>query len=330
MSSTLSTSAIDTPHAVSRLQHFPVSFFAVVMGLAGTAIAWTRAETLLHLGLGVGQGLTWLSMAAFVLIALAYAAKAVRRPAEVLKEFNHPVRVNFFPAMSIGLLLLAILQAEAMPALGQALWGVGTAVHLAFTLLVMNRWIHHPGVELSHVSPAWFIPVVGNILVPIAGVRFFPVDVSWFFFSIGIVFWPLLLTIVLYRLFFHAPLPQRLTPTLFILVAPPAVGCIAWVALTGQVDAMAHVLYSAALFFTLLLASNALRFLRTPFFLSAWAYSFPLAAMTIASLVMFHHTAGSAYAWIGSVLLALLSAVVAFLLARTALAMWRHEMCVEE
>ncbi len=172
--------------------------------------------------------------------------------------------------------------------------------------------------------------MVGNILVPIAGVRCFPVDVSWFFFSIGIVFWPLLLTIVLYRLFLHAPLPQRLKPTLFILVAPPAVGCIAWVALTGQVDAMAHVLYSAALFFTLLLASNALRFLRTPFFLSAWAYSFPLAAMVIASRVMFHHTAGSGYAWTGNVLLALLSAVVVYLLARTARAMWRHEICVEE
>lgn len=326
----MSTATLTPAHAGSRLQHFPVSFFAVVMGLTGSAIAWRRAETLLHWEFGIGLALSWLSMAAFVLIAVVYAAKAALHPAEVLKEFRHPVRVNFFPAMSIGLLLLAILQAEAAPALAQALWGVGTAVHLAFTLLVMNRWIHHPGVEISHVSPAWFIPVVGNILVPIAGVRFFPADVSWFFFSVGIVFWPVLLTIVLYRLFFHAPLPQRLTPTLFILVAPPAVGCIAWVALTGQVDAMAHVLYSVALFFTLLLASNALRFLRTPFFLSAWAYSFPLAAMAIASLLMFHDTAGSAYAWIGGGLLALLSAVVALLLVKTALAMLRHEICVEE
>lgn len=326
----MNTLVLSPSHAASRLQHFPVSFFAVVMGLAGLAIAWSRAEAVLHWPLGLGRVLAWLAMAVFVLIASAYAVKALRHGTEVIKEFNHPVRMNFFPAMSIGLLLLAITQMEALPGLAQALWGVGTAVHLAFTLLVMNRWLHHPGIELAHVSPAWFIPVVGNILVPIAGVRFFPADLSWFFFSIGIVFWPVLLTIVLYRLFFHAPLPQRLTPTLFILVAPPAVGCVAWIALTGGVDTMARVLYSAGLFFTLLLASNAARFLRTPFFLSAWAYSFPLAAISIASFAMFHHTGSAGYAWIGGGLLLLLSALVLLLLARTGLAMARHKICVEE
>lgn len=48
--------------------------------------------------------------------------------------------------------------------------------------------------------PAWFIPVVGNIIVPLAGVRFAPAEVSWFFFSIGLVFWIVLLAIVMYRL----------------------------------------------------------------------------------------------------------------------------------
>lgn len=326
----MNTLALNPTHTASRLQHFPVSFFAVVMGLAGLAIAWSRAEAVLHWPLGLGRVLAWLAMAVFVLIAGVYTVKALRHGPEVIKEFNHPVRMNFFPAMSIGLLLLAITQMEALPGLAQGLWGVGTAVHLAFTLLVMNRWIHHPGIELAHVSPAWFIPVVGNILVPIAGVRFFPAELSWFFFSIGIVFWPVLLTIVLYRLFFHAPLPQRLTPTLFILVAPPAVGCVAWIALTGGVDTMAHVLYSAGLFFTLLLSTNAMRFLRTPFFLSAWAYSFPLAAISIASFAMFHHTGGAGYAWIGGGLLLLLSALVLLLLGRTGLAMTRHQICVEE
>jgi len=29
-----------------RLQNFPISFFAVVMGLTGATIAWRRAETI--------------------------------------------------------------------------------------------------------------------------------------------------------------------------------------------------------------------------------------------------------------------------------------------
>jgi tellurite resistance protein len=318
------------PHAQSRLFHFPISFFAVVMGLAGFSIAWSRAESILHLPFAIGAALGWLAMAAFVLIALTYVVKLVVYPREVLKEFRHPIRINFFPAASIGLILLSIVEVEAAPTLALALWLAGTTLHLVLTLVAMNRWIHHPGVEMLHVNPAWFIPVVGNILVPIVGVRFFPADVSWFFFSIGLVLWPVLLTIVLNRLFFHAPLPARLTPTLFILVAPPAVACIAYVNLTGQVDAMAHVLYSAALFFTLLLSTSALRFLRTPFFLSAWAYSFPLAAMTIATLMMLHKVGGAGYAWIAIALLVVLSLVVLLLLVRTAVAMARHEVCVEE
>ena len=82
---------------------------------------------------------------------------------------------------------------------------------------------------------------------------------------------------------------MRLTPTLFILLAPPSVGFIAYLQLIGSLDAFARILYYTALFLSLLLASNALRFLRIPFFISAWAYSFPLAALTIATLVMSTH-----------------------------------------
>ena len=37
------------------------------------------------------------------------------------------------------------------------------------------------------------------------------------------------------------PLPERLLPTVFILIAPPAVGFIAYVRLTGGVDVFAQI-----------------------------------------------------------------------------------------
>ena len=246
----------------SRLRHFPIALFAIVMGLAGLAIAWTRAEAAFHAPAAIGNTLAWLTGLAFIVIAIGYIAKLVRHPEDVAKELRNPVRLNFFPTISIGLLLLSIVFLERHAPTARVLWVVGTALQFGFTLYVMNAWIHRTGIEVAHVNPAWFIPVVGNVLVPIAGVRFFPVEISWFFFSLGIVFWLVLLTIVMYRLFFHAPLPERLAPTLFILIAPPAVGCIAWFALTGAVDAFARILYYSALAFTLLLASNAAHFLK--------------------------------------------------------------------
>lgn len=315
----------------SRLQHLPVSFFAVVMGLAGLAIAWSRATSVLPWApAGLGAAIGWLATGVFALLALLYAAKAVLHAGEVRAEFRHPVRLNFFPAVSISLLLLSIVFLRSAPDAARLLWLIGTPLHLGFTLVVMNRWIHHTGIEVAHVNPAWFIPVVGNVLVPVAGVAFYPADLSWFFFAIGIVFWIVLMTIVMYRLFFHAPLPERLTPTLFILVAPPAVGFVAYVNLVDAVDAFAHVLWSTALFLTLLLATNALRFLRLRFFLSSWAYSFPLAAMTIATLAMAHRTGSATYAVLATALLAVLSAVLAALAVRTLLAVARGEICLPD
>jgi len=313
----------------NRLEHFPVSFFAIVMGTAGLAIAWQKAHAVLAAPQFIGQALAWWTLALFGLVVLIYAAKWAGHPAAVRAELGHPVKLNFFAASSISLLLLSIAFLAELPGIARGFWIAGAALHLAFTLYVMSSWIHHTHYQIQHANPAWFIPVVGNVIVPVAGVNFAPVEVSWFFFSIGIVFWLALFTIVLYRLFFHEPLPARLTPMLFILIAPPAVGFIAYVKLTGSLDAFARVLYYTALFLTLLLASNAMRFFRLPFFLSSWAYSFPLAAITIATLAMVERLGGG-FASLSLVLLAVLSLVLALLTARTFLAVGRGEICQPE
>ena len=49
-------------------------------------------------------------------------------------------------------------------------------------------------IRLIRTNP-WFIPVVGNIIVPIAGVDDAPAEVSWFFFSFGLIFWIALFTL---------------------------------------------------------------------------------------------------------------------------------------
>lgn len=316
-----------SPH--NRLEHFPISFFSTVMGTAGLAIAWNKAHAVLGAPQLIGQALAWWALALFALLVLIYAAKWASHPAAVRAELGHPVKLNFFAATSISLLLLAVAFLADAPGMAQAFWQVGAALHLAFTLYVMSSWIHHTRYQIQHANPAWFIPVVGNVVVPVAGTAFAPAEISWFFFSIGLVFWLALFTIVLYRLFFHEPLPARLTPTLFILIAPPAVGFLAYLKLTDSLDAFARILYYTALFLTLLLASNALRFFRLPFFLSAWAYSFPLAAITLATLAMTERL-GGAFASLALVLLAVLSLVLALLTARTLMAVGRGEICQPE
>lgn len=314
----------------TRLPHLPISLFSIVMGMTGLAIAWKRATHTLGAPDLMWQAIALLGAGVFVLLLCLYFTKLLRHREAVIEELHHPVRINFFPTISISLFLLSIAAAGVLPATSHIVWLVGVVVHLGFTLLAMSSWIHHTHYEVKHMNPAWFIPVVGNLFVPIVGVSVAPTEVSWFFFSIGIVFWLVLLTIVMNRLFFHAALPDRLTPTLFILIAPPAVGFVSWLALNNDLDAFGRILYSFGLFLTLLLASNAIRFVRLPFFVSSWAYSFPLAAITIASFTMHAQTGFAFHLWMGCVLLVLVSTLVLFLAVRTVLAVRAHSICQPE
>jgi tellurite resistance protein len=314
--------------AESGLKYFPVSFFSMVMGLTGLSIAWHKAEQVFALNLAVSSALLALAAIAFGTLVLLYGIKLARFRPEVAKELGHPVQLNFFPAISISLILLGIATLDDWPDVAGLLWVAGTTLHLLLTLYVLGVWIHHEHFEIQHINPAWFIPVVGNVLVPIAGVPLGFAEVSWFFFSVGLLFWLLLFAIIMYRVLFHQPLPERLMPTFFILIAPPAAGFIAYVQLTAGLDAFARVLYYAGLFLTLLLATQASRFLRLEFYLSWWAYSFPLAAIAAATLIMYQLTGINAFAAIGWLLLSIVSLVVVYLLYRTAKAVGGRRICI--
>jgi tellurite resistance protein len=83
------------PREESRLRHFPISFFAVVMGLAGLTIAWKRADVVFHPPFAVSSYLEFAAAAAFVAIGLPYLWKLASFPADVMNEWRHPVKLNF-------------------------------------------------------------------------------------------------------------------------------------------------------------------------------------------------------------------------------------------
>ena len=314
----------------ARLKNFPISWFATIMGLAGLTIAWHKMETVYQLKLHPSSWLGYITLAVFVLVTAVYLMKLLAHRDAVIAELNHPIRLSFFPASSIALILLSVVFLQSLPGFSHVLWTVGVVIHLIFTLYVLNAWISHTRFEIEHINPAWFIPVVGNILVPIAGVQHAPADISWFFFSIGLVFWILLFAMVLYRMFFHDPIPAKLVPTLFILIAPPAVGFVSYLRLNGELDNFARILYFAGLFLTLMLFTQFTRFSRLQFFLSWWAYSFPLAAITVATLTMAELSSWGLYDILAVALMVNLNAVLLMLVVRTFRAIGRKEICVEE
>ena len=250
---------------LNRLKNFPVMLFATIMGLTGLGIAFDRFDHLTGSHLNAGKYIIYATFAWFCFVSFVYLLKFVRYPSEVIGEFKHPVRLNFFPAISISMLLLSTGLHGYMPQTAVVLCYMGAVLQIILTYAIIYIWFYKD-IKLQMMNPAWFIPVVGTIVVPVAGKGILPNDLLWFFFSIGIILWPIVYTLLKYRLIFHEPMPLKLLPTKFIFIAPPAVGFIAYFKLTESLDPFSRILYFFALFTTLMLFTMFKTFLQRPIF----------------------------------------------------------------
>ena len=312
------------------LEHFPVQLFAIIMGLSGLSIVFAKAYHLIDMPYWIYGTLLFVDTVLFLGIFTAYMFKWLLYPDAVKKEFYHPIKSSFMAAISISFLLVSIAYYDFAPTVSILFWYIGTTLQLAFTLIVIRYWIKNE-FKVVHSNPAWFIPIVGNVLVPVVGVEAAPIWVSLFFFALGMFFWLVLFTIMMYRIVFHHPLAKKLVPTLFILIAPPAVGFVSYFRMSnGSIDILSMFLYFIALFTLFLLLFMVRMFDTKQFFISWWAYTFPLAAMTIATLLM-HMALGTTVTYIGSVAFIILTTtVIGFVTYRTVIECQAEKICIEE
>jgi tellurite resistance protein len=303
--------------------------YAIIMGLSGLTIAYQKAAIWLGFPSFLGTFFAVLTTAVFLVVSFFYILKLIRYPEAVKNEFNHPIRINFFAAISISLLMLAIIYEALNHTFSAIFWYAGAAMHFYLTMYTVRFWINKNQL-IEHSNPAWFIPIVGNVLAPVGGVGLVDNALLLYFFSVGMFFWFVLFAILLNRIIFHNQLAVKFMPTLFILIAPPAVGFIAYFKMFSVIDTFALVLFNLAIFFTLLVAFMYKNFIKIKFFISWWAFVFPLAAMAISSMIMYHMEGGAfllLFAYLNIVALTIIIAIVTY---QTLLHMSKKEICIEE
>lgn len=319
----------DQDKPTSSLQYFPVAMFATTMGLSGLALATHRLAWLWgeELGLQVFNTLAFGTLVIYLAILTTYTIKSLRFPHAVLADWSHPIKISFFPAATISLLLLGGVFQYIDEGVSFGLWATGCLFQFLLSLAIINSWIDHPRYEVVHSTPAWFIPVVGNIIVPLAGVNHAPVELSWFFYAWGMLFWIILLTLIINRLMFHGALADKLLPTLFILLAPPSIGFVTYIQLVGKLDTFGQFIYYWAVFFLILLLTRINRLVRLKFSMASWAFTFPLAAFTSATHLMGQLSGKSFFGYAAQGLYALTFCVIAFLFVRTVIALFKCQIC---
>jgi len=315
-----------------RLKHFHITFFAIVLGMAGFTLAVQKAGSGLIKPLApVSDVLLYITLGLFAVVSVIYLFKAVAHPDAIGKEWNHPIKINFFPLIAKILLVLSVVYLERTQQVSYYLWVSGTILQFIASVFIISSWISQTHFKIEHMTPGWFIPIVGSIIVPIAGVKHGFVEISWFFFAVGLIFWMVLFTIVMNRMIFHAPIAERLLPTLFILFAPPAIGFIAYNKLAGgELDAFARILYFFSLFMFVLVLFRLPMLAKINYYLSWWAYSFPVAAKVLATLLMLSLTKDPFYKNLAFFELGFLFLIIAVLIVRTTMAIAKGEICVED
>lgn len=312
-----------------KLKYFPITSYAIIMGLAGLTIVFSKFYHMQWLPKSFYNIMLFFTFTLFLVISFIYGLKAVRYFDEVKADFKHRIRINFFSAISISILLLSIAFMAYWPFLSLVLWWVGTILHTIFMFYTISFWIRN-NFEIQFMNPAWFIPVVGNMLIPIAGVEFMPKAISFFYFGVGFFFWIILFTIFLNRAIFHHQLPQKFIPTLFILIAPPSIGFIAYMRIAQSWDSFAIFMLFIAYFFVMLLLFLYKSFKNLQFFISWWAFTFPLMAITIASVVAYQISSQNIFKYLSFTLISIAIFTVGFVAWKTIGKMRKGEICVNE
>lgn len=314
----------------NRLKNFPISFLAICLGLIGFALAWQKAEIILQLPVILSTYLLYFSISVIGIISTLYILKLIKYPNEVKKEFNHPIKINFYPIIAKLFLIASIIYLASNLTVSTYLWWAGVVIQFIFTIVIMSAWIKHDKFEIHHINPSWFIPVVGSIIVPISGVEIFSPELSWFFFSIGLFWWLILTVLVINRVIFHHPIPDKLLPTFFILFAPPIIGFISVTKLMGELTPFGNLLYYFGAFMFILVLFQIKQFSRIKFYVSWWAYSFPMDALVIGTLLMYHETGMIFFKIASWATFVMLNGIILLLIYKTTKAIKNKSLCVEE
>lgn len=275
--------------ATSPLKQLNPAWYTVVMGLTGLSLAWHAATPAWGTGAAVlARLIGTVAALVFVVLVLAGAWRWHRHPEAWAADLTHPVRHVFMAALPVALLLL-VTAATTMGLSGRlldALWWMASLSELSATIWVMSRWWRQgPSSSLNPaaLTPALFIPIVGNVLVPLAGVPLGWPEWSAAQFAIGLLLWPVVLVLLILRLQQQGLWPEPMLPASFIFVAPPAA-----IGLSAQrLGAAPLVVWGAwgvALFALLWVLPLMRRIAALPFGMAHWGMSFPMAACTALTL----------------------------------------------
>ncbi|AGL02482.1 tellurite-resistance/dicarboxylate transporter [Desulfoscipio gibsoniae] len=302
------------------IPNFTPSWFASVMGTGILAIVSYFYSTGFPWLKGLATAVWILNMFLFGLLVVPWVLKFIWHSKKALADFREPLTGQFYATMPIACLVIAadllIVGTDSLgphPAIGMAkiIWIMGAVLSVLGAVVIPLLNFTNREVQLENINPAWFMPPVALIVIPVPGAKliaYWPESWQLIMLIFNYVAWGsgfflfiALEAICLYRFFCCPPLPGKLVPTVWINLGPIGVGTIALLNLAasstpflGQL--VEPVLQILALFLwgfgfwwiicAICLTTYYLRNNDLPFSLAWWAFTFPLGAYTGATYLV--------------------------------------------
>lgn len=211
--------------------------------------------------------------AAIILILIL--AKIIIYPKKVAEDLNNPVIASVFPALSMGIMLMATYIKPLFPSLAFGIWIIGLILHMILILYFTIKYVFN--FNIKKVFPSWYIVYVGIVVGSVTAPAFEMTNVGKILFWFGFISYLVLLPVILYRIAKVKEIPEPALPTITILAAPASL-CLAGYMNSFQNKNMFILWLLLALSqFTLLCVLIQLpKLLKLPFYPSYSAFTFPL------------------------------------------------------
>ena len=306
----------------------PLSFFGISFGLLGLADCWLVAAGFGLVAVGIGRALVLIAVLAWLLVGVAYVRGTRAGGTRPLADLAEPV---LGPFASLAVLTPMLAAADALypysAAPARAIVDVLAVATLGLGGWFVGDWIARP-LDLAKVHPGYFLPsVAGGFVASVSLSLVGQTGLATVLFGVGLVSWLVVGSIVLGRLILGPPLPEPLTPTIAIEVAPAGVATFAAFAIDGgRVDLVVKLLAA----YGLLMVAAQLRllpaYLRLRFMPSFWSFTFAWAAVAFAGEAWLGATRSAGWRIELWAVLVLITAFVGAIALRTLVALRRGQL----
>jgi tellurite resistance protein len=258
----------------------PAAFFGIVLGLVGLGGCWREAYRIWNAPPVVGESVMAIAATVWALLVLLYIAKWIWRRAEAAREIEDPVQCCFVGLLPVSTMLLSLAALPYSYPAAEGLGIAGGAGQLWFAIYRTGQ-LWTGGRDPETTTPVLYLPTVGgNFVSAIVASAFDLPDLAALLFGAGLISWFALESVLMHRLYVHAPLAPPLRPTMGIQLAPAVIGCSTYLSLTsGPPDLIAKGLLGYGVLQALIIARMLPWIMVQPLAVSYWAFTFGLTSM---------------------------------------------------